>query len=186
MNLLGAQIREVPEGLRSLINIGSFIKDVIDNADNNARARVNAGERPDLLEDLLKGAHVHVPKLQEIVEDIAGRTHAKTMADFMMQTHNVIGLFNTLLEKAEDIDAARPGPRGRERHGGHLVGQAPLEPQPQQRCAQERQPHREERVHVDPEQQDGQRPRDGPAAGGARGLDQQAVEQQGRGDEMVA
>jgi hypothetical protein len=110
MNLLGAQIREVPEGLRSLINIGSFIKDVIDNADNNARARVNAGERPDLLEDLLKGAHVHVPKLQEIVEDIAGRTHAKTMADFMMQTHNVIGLFNTLLEKAEDIDAARPGP----------------------------------------------------------------------------
>ena len=110
MNLLGAQIREVPEGLRSLINIGSFIKDVIDNADNNARARVNAGERPDLLEDLLKGAHVHVPKLQEIVEDIAGRTHAKTMADFMMQTHNVIGLFNTLIEKAEDIDAARPGP----------------------------------------------------------------------------
>ena len=110
MNLLGAQIREVPEGLRSLINIGSFIKDVIDNADNNARARVNAGERPDLLEDLLKGAHVHVPKLQEIVEDIAGRTHAKTMADFMMQTHNVIGLFNTLIEKAEDIDTARPGP----------------------------------------------------------------------------
>jgi len=110
MNLLGAQIREVPEGLRSLINIGSFIKDVIDNADNNARARVNAGERPDLLEDLLKGAHVHVPKLQEIVEDIAGRTHAKTMADFMMQTHNVLGLFNTLIEKAEDIDAARPGP----------------------------------------------------------------------------
>ena len=128
MNLLGAQIREVPEGLRSLINIGSFIKDVIDNADNNARARVNAGERPDLLEDLLKGAHVHVPKLQEIVEDIAGRTHAKTMADFMMQTHNVIGLFNTLLEKAEDIDAARPGPRRAAPHSPPSQGAANQQP----------------------------------------------------------
>lgn len=128
MNLLGAQIREVPEGLRSLINIGSFIKDVIDNADNNARARVNAGERPDLLEDLLKGAHVHVPKLQEIVEDIAGRTHAKTMADFMMQTHNVIGLFNTLLEKAEDIDAARPGPTRAAPHSPPSQGAANQQP----------------------------------------------------------
>ena len=128
MNLLGAQIREVPEGLRSLINIGSFIKDVIDNADNNARARVNAGERPDLLEDLLKGAHVHVPKLQEIVEDIAGRTHAKTMADFMMQTHNVIGLFNTLLEKAEDIDAARPGPARAPPHSPPSQGAANQQP----------------------------------------------------------
>lgn len=128
MNLLGAQIREVPEGLRSLINIGSFIKDVIDNADNNARARVNAGERPDLLEDLLKGAHVHVPKLQEIVEDIAGRTHAKTMADFMMQTHNVIGLFNTLLEKAEDIDAARPGPTRAAPHSPPSQGVANQQP----------------------------------------------------------
>ena len=128
MNLLGAQIRDVPEGLRSLINIGSFIKDVIDNADNNARARVNAGERPDLLEDLLKGAHVHVPKLQEIVEDIAGRTHAKTMADFMMQTHNVIGLFNTLLEKAEDIDAARPGPTRAAPHSPPSQGAANQQP----------------------------------------------------------
>ena len=110
MDLLGAKIPDVPNSLRSLINIGSFLKSVVDNADNNARQRVSAGERPDLLEDLLKGAHIHVPKLQEIVEDIAGRTHAKTMADFMMQTHSVIGLFNTLIEKAEAVDAASPGP----------------------------------------------------------------------------
>ena len=66
MNLLGAQIREVPEGLRSLINIGSFLKSVVDNADNNARLRVSAGERPDLLEDLLKGAHIHILSLIHI------------------------------------------------------------------------------------------------------------------------
>ena len=128
MDLLGAKIPDVPNSLRSLINIGSFLKSVVDNADNNARQRVSAGERPDLLEDLLKGAHIHVPKLQEIVEDIAGRTHAKTMADFMMQTHNVIGLFNTLLEKAEDIDAARPGPTRAAPHSPPSQGAANQQP----------------------------------------------------------
>ncbi len=112
MNLMGATVNEVPNGLRSLLNVGCFLKDVLDRADNNARARVDMGQAPDLLEDVLKGAHVHIPKLEELVTDLAGRSTAKTMAEFMMQTHSVLGLLNDLMETADDAESPPPAPGG--------------------------------------------------------------------------
>lgn len=110
MNLLGGEINGVPGGVRSIINVGSFLKSVLDHADGNARARMEMGERPDLLEDLLKGANVHIPKLEELVSEFAGRTAAKTAIDFMLQTHSVLGLFNTLMDQVRE-DGSR-GPSG--------------------------------------------------------------------------
>jgi len=75
MNLLGAKINEAPDGLRdglrALINVGSFVKSVLDHADGNARAKVEMGQEPDLLEDVMKGGKVHIPQLEELVAEFA-------------------------------------------------------------------------------------------------------------------
>ena len=120
MNLLGAEINEVPDGLRgglrALINVGSFVKSVLDHADSNARAKVQMGQEPDLLEDVMAGGKVHIPQLEELVAEFAGRTTATKMVDFMMQTHSVIGLLDDLMESVKHGDADPqphpPGPRG--------------------------------------------------------------------------
>ena len=118
MNLLGAKINEAPDGLRdglrALINVGSFVKSVLDHADSNARAKVEMGQEPDLLEDVMKGGQVYIPQLEELVAEFAGRTTATKMRDFMMQTHNVIGLLDDLLKGVKQDDPADPpDPRAR-------------------------------------------------------------------------
>jgi len=114
MNLLGAKINEAPDGLRNglraLINVGSFVKSVLDHADSNARAKVEMGQEPDLLEDVMAGGNVHIPQLEDLVAEFAGRTAATKMVDFMMQTHNVIGLLDDLLASAKHGDLADPQP----------------------------------------------------------------------------
>ncbi len=115
MNLLGAEINEAPEGLRgglrALISVGSFVKSVLDHADSNARAKVEMGQEPDLLEDVMAGGKVHIPQLEELVAEFAGRTTATKMVDFMMQTHSVLGLLDDLMESARQGDIADPQPR---------------------------------------------------------------------------
>lgn len=118
MSLLGAKINEPPDGLRdglrALISVGSFVKSVLDHADSNARAKVEMGQEPDLLEDVMAGGNVHIPQLEELVAEFAGRTTATKMRDFMMQTHNVIGLLDDLLKGVnQDDPAAPPDPRAR-------------------------------------------------------------------------
>ena len=61
MNLLGAKINEPPNNLRAILSIGSFLKSVLDHADNNARAKVEMGQEPDLLEDVMAGGKIHIP-----------------------------------------------------------------------------------------------------------------------------
>ena len=121
MNLLGAKINEGPDGLRdglrAVLTIGTFFKSVLDHADSNARAKVEMGQEPDLLEDVMAGGKVHIPQLEELVAEFAGRTTATKMVDFMMQTHSVIGLLDDLLEGVKhgdlaDAQAHPPGPRG--------------------------------------------------------------------------
>ena len=93
--MLGVNVKEeIPPHLRTLMSLGSFAFGVYRNADKNARARVAEGQRPDLLEDVLKGAHVHIPKLEELLAQFTGRTTARTMVDLMLNSHGVMGLLN--------------------------------------------------------------------------------------------
>ena len=93
--MLGVSVKEeLPPHLRTIMSLGSFALGVYRNADKNARARVAEGQRPDLLEDVLKGAHVHAPKLEELLAQFTGRTTARTMVDLMLNSHGVMGLLN--------------------------------------------------------------------------------------------
>lgn len=82
---------EIPKALRTLVSIGSLVQDVVADADKNARERLGRGEQPDLIGDLLKGANTHIPKIEDLVGEFAGRTSAKTMVDFLLSTHSVLG-----------------------------------------------------------------------------------------------
>ena len=112
METLNAQV-ELPKALRSFIRVGAYVKEVLDKADANAQARAEAGQQPNLLDDVMKDGQVHIANLEEVLADITGRTKAKSMIELMTHAHGLIGIYNSVSDifAGADADGAGDGAR---------------------------------------------------------------------------
>ena len=112
METLNAQV-ELPKALRSFIRVGAYVKEVLDKADANAQARAEAGQQPNLLDDVMKDGQVHIANLEEVLADITGRTKAKSVIELMTHAHGLIGIYNSVSDifAGADADGAGDGAR---------------------------------------------------------------------------
>ena len=122
METLNAQV-ELPKALRSFIRVGAYFKEVLDKADVNAQARAEAGQQPNLLDDVMKDGQVHIANLEEVLADITGRTKAKSMIELMTHAHGLIGMYNSVSDIFAGADADNAGDGARD--PGHAPSQAP-------------------------------------------------------------
>ena len=107
METLNAQV-ELPKAIRSFIRMGAYFKDVIDKADVNAQARAEAGQQPNLLDDVMKDGQVHIANLEEVLADITGRSKAKSMIELMTHAHGLMGVYNTMTAGKQVIYRCTP------------------------------------------------------------------------------
>ena len=122
METLNAQV-ELPKALRSFIRVGAYFKEVLDKADVNAQARAEAGQQPNLLDDVMKDGQVHIANLEEVLADITGRTKAKSMIELMTHAHGLIGMYNSVSDIFAGADADNAGDGARD--PGRAPSQAP-------------------------------------------------------------
>ena len=122
METLNAQV-ELPKALRSFIRVGAYVKEVLDKADANAQARAEAGQQPNLLDDVMKDGQVHIANLEEVLADITGRTKAKSVIELMTHAHGLIGMYNSVSDIFAGADADNAGDGARD--PGHAPSQAP-------------------------------------------------------------
>ena len=108
METLNAQV-ELPKALRSFIRVGAYFKEVLDKADVNAQARAEAGQQPNLLDDVMKDGQVHIANLEEVLADITGRTKAKSVIELMTHAHGLMGIYNTVSDMFAGADEDGPG-----------------------------------------------------------------------------
>ena len=113
METLNAQV-ELPKALRSFIRVGAYVKEVLDKADMNAQARAQAGQQPNLLDDVMKDGQVHIANLEEVLADITGRTKAKSMIELMTHAHGLIGMYNSVSDIFAGADAEGAGDGARD------------------------------------------------------------------------
>ena len=102
---------ELPKAIRSFIRIGAYFKDVIDKADVNAKARAEAGQQPNLLDDVMKDGQVHIANLEEVLADITGRSKAKSMIELMTHAHGLMGVYNTMTADKDGAGEVAEAPR---------------------------------------------------------------------------
>ena len=108
METLNAQV-ELPKALRSFIRVGAYFKEVLDKADVNAQARAEAGQQPNLLDDVMKDGQVHIANLEEVLADITGRTKAKSVIELMTHAHGLMGIYNTVSDMLAGADEGGAG-----------------------------------------------------------------------------
>ena len=108
METLNAQV-ELPKAIRSFIRMGAYFKDVIDKADVNAQARAEAGQQPNLLDDVMKDGQVHIANLEEVLAEITGRTKAKSVIELMTHAHGLMGIYNTVSDIFAGADEGGAG-----------------------------------------------------------------------------
>lgn len=108
METLNAQV-ELPKALRSFIRVGAYFKEVLDKADVNAQARAEAGQQPNLLDDVMKDGQVHIANLEEVLADITGRTKAKSVIELMTHAHGLMGIYNTVSDMLAGVDEGGAG-----------------------------------------------------------------------------
>ncbi|MBK7829586.1 hypothetical protein [Nannocystis sp.] len=113
METLNAQV-ELPKALRSFIRVGAYVKEVLDKADANAQARAEAGQQPNLLDDVMKDGQVHIANLEEVLADITGRTKAKSVIELMTHAHGLMGIYNTVSDMLAGADEGGAGEGARD------------------------------------------------------------------------
>ena len=127
METLNAEA-ELPKAIRSFIRMGAYVKEVFDKADVNAKARVEAGQPPNLLDDVMKDGGVHIANLEEVLADITGRSKAKSMIDLMTHAHGLMGLYYSVSDMLARADKDGAGEGARDPRRASSQAQRPASP----------------------------------------------------------